>query len=484
MEFIFDKEMFRKAFRTKGKFSHQIQNSPIKVFPFATNEEAPDAQTIISNYFCNSIGESHRLQISGEAFLNKLVENNGEEPELFIEDDLKPVFRKILKERFFCRDFSLKREEIQTLLLKTESYPVQDKSGKQTLDPGEKAGSYLWQVLGSKKDKDILREKVRRAAKQAEDNYDALQSYFYEILQSLTETKPILATDYYQVLTTFDLPFKEDLLYLLSWNRLDPSKLKTLFDLYYFEYIAQMLVQLNCFLRGDPDGMKKIYFCVSWEKISQTRPCVTEGWSRLDQIRETMFPHAVTLMIINMVQQPEHGEIPIFDYITLNKMIKSGRFQEDQVLKGIKEMTDFYRKCITDSMAMENLRRESEDDSLNSEIKYLFNSVKEQFKDSGRRGIPRKFSKNFVNVANHFLAGRGKLGNVLTINEEVLLFLVNLVIKKDNSMRLNKVFAEFERRGIFFDYRSKEEIEKYFEKLNLIEKKSDSGDAKYVRSIL
>ena len=43
---------------------------------------------------------------------------------------------------------------------------------------------------------------------------------------------------------------------------------------------------------------------------------------------------------------------------------------------------------------------------------------------------------------------------------------------------------EYEKRGLFFDRYSKEEIIKLLTKLNLIDKKSDSGDAQYVKPIL
>jgi DNA phosphorothioation-dependent restriction protein DptG len=51
-------------------------------------------------------------------------------------------------------------------------------------------------------------------------------------------------------------------------------------------------------------------------------------------------------------------------------------------------------------------------------------------------------------------------------------------------MRLNDVFAEFEARSVFLDNISKEQVMHYYEKLNLIEKKSDSGDEQYVKRIL
>ena len=51
-------------------------------------------------------------------------------------------------------------------------------------------------------------------------------------------------------------------------------------------------------------------------------------------------------------------------------------------------------------------------------------------------------------------------------------------------MRLNCLFAEFERRGVFMDATTREHVIAYYEKLNIIEKKSDSGDAQYVKGIL
>ena len=49
---------------------------------------------------------------------------------------------------------------------------------------------------------------------------------------------------------------------------------------------------------------------------------------------------------------------------------------------------------------------------------------------------------------------------------------------------MGTLFEEFEKRGISFDRDSKAKIIQLYEKLNLLEKKSDSGDAQYVRSIL
>ena len=73
---------------------------------------------------------------------------------------------------------------------------------------------------------------------------------------------------------------------------------------------------------------------------------------------------------------------------------------------------------------------------------------------------------------------------MLTLTEDMVLFLTKICIKEKDRIRLKEVFDEFAARGVFLDDTSKDKVTEYYEKLNLIEKKSDSGDAKYVKRIL
>ena len=107
-----------------------------------------------------------------------------------------------------------------------------------------------------------------------------------------------------------------------------------------------------------------------------------------------------------------------------------------------------------------------------------------QFENTSRNRACRAYYANYERYSNKFLRPRGRNGKMLALSEEQLLLLTRLCIKDDDKIRLNKVFSEFERRGIFLDNQSKKQVMKYYEKLNLIEKKSDSGDAKYVKRIL
>ena len=72
---------------------------------------------------------------------------------------------------------------------------------------------------------------------------------------------------------------------------------------------------------------------------------------------------------------------------------------------------------------------------------------------------------------------------MLNIDKDLIYLITALCIKKDK-IKLNDLFKEYERRGLFFDRHSKEEIVTLLNKWNLIDKKSDSGDAQYVKQIL
>ena len=78
---------------------------------------------------------------------------------------------------------------------------------------------------------------------------------------------------------------------------------------------------------------------------------------------------------------------------------------------------------------------------------------------------------------------RGPHGYVLNIDKKFLYIITALCVKNEK-IRLNDLFKEYERRGLFFDRYSKEEIVNLLNTWNLIDKKSDSGDAQYVKQIL
>ena len=117
----------------------------------------------------------------------------------------------------------------------------------------------------------------------------------------------------------------------------------------------------------------------------------------------------------------------------------------------------------------------------------LYEAVNFQFqgKTSTRTRAKDAYRNWFIRfVQDNFGKRRGSLGYCLNLNEEDIILLTKLCINNKERLKLNLLFDEFEKRGISFDRDSKMKIVQLYEKLNLIEKKSDSGDAQYVRSIL
>ena len=55
---------------------------------------------------------------------------------------------------------------------------------------------------------------------------------------------------------------------------------------------------------------------------------------------------------------------------------------------------------------------------------------------------------------------------------------------KDKKIKLNQLFTEYEKRGVFLDFPSKMEVVNFLTKRGLIDKKSDDEDAKYVKPVL
>ena len=72
----------------------------------------------------------------------------------------------------------------------------------------------------------------------------------------------------------------------------------------------------------------------------------------------------------------------------------------------------------------------------------------------------------------------------LNMTEDDIILMTKICINDKKKLKLNILFEEFEKRGLFFDRDSSKKIIQLYEKLNFLEKKSDSGDAQYVMSFI
>ena len=81
-----------------------------------------------------------------------------------------------------------------------------------------------------------------------------------------------------------------------------------------------------------------------------------------------------------------------------------------------------------------------------------------------------------------FLQSR-KGNHVLVLDNEMLTFLIALVTK-GQKVKLEEMYQRFNDYGIYFNRETRSAIEEFLLKMNLLDRKSDSGEVQYVRAVL
>lgn len=456
-------EKFKTTFAVKeGKLTHH-SGKKFKLFPFLANtssEPITDLNKIVGGYI-NRIVRREPETVTMQEFIDTLKKDTN------IEPGKETLFEEVIRHMFFDTDGRLLPINIHTLA----QNPCELSSECRVAD-------YLVDVLG---ESDILKGSLNKASRKLDQQSNVLERFAVSKLK----TKPMNDnTDgtYYRIVEVFKDVYEEDFDYVLSSKNRTREYLVTLLEFYYFMYTAQTCLQLNRFMDGKRDQIIPLYFCLDWEKTSQSRRCFGEGWATMLQPAiKRAFAHAIVLEILNQTEE-ENGSV---DYIILGDMVTESSGVDSEVASEISKLTDVYRAAILDCPEMlEMERKEIDEDFTAAEIKFLFDSVNCQFENTVRSRAYAAYSEKFEAFAYKFLKRRGRSGMMLNVTEELLIFLTKICIKDEEKMRLNDVFKAFECRGVFLDELSKEQVMKYYEKLNLIEKKSDSGDAQYVKRIL
>ncbi len=454
-------DLFDEYFlNSNGKIIHN-QGKYLKLFPYVTTTNASaifDFDSLVGAVLC-SIEGIQPQPIDSVDLLEKIKKITK------IPPGQEEAFYEIIKQLFFDENGLLRPINVRMI----EQIMPGDTSEK-------KMAEYLADVLG---DKEIIKEQIQRANSSLSNKCNVLEALLLGHLTftNVTETDH---SDYFRVINSFKSKFEEDFAYIIESTSRTKEYLVLLFEFYYFIYTSQVSLQLDRFFDGDRTDIVPLFFSLDWEKTSSSRKCYTDGWQYLQKSISRMFAHAITLELLNL----SSDESSRVDYIAIRDYIKENPEMESGLLSLLRIITDKYRNAILDCPDMIQIVRDVDDKSLYSEIQYLFSSVNSQFLNTGRVRAYDGFAEKFKDFCNKFLKNRGRIGMILNLSEEVLIFLTKLSIKNNDVMRLVDVFSEFECRGVFLDDISKDQIAAYYEKLNLIEKKSDSGDAKYVKRIL
>ncbi|MFW6016455.1 MAG: DNA phosphorothioation-dependent restriction protein DptG [bacterium] len=279
------------------------------------------------------------------------------------------------------------------------------------------------------------------------------------------------ATVYINKLSTISDIFYDDLTFLLNHKKYFMDNLDIFIAYYYFFYTLQLSLKLDKINEGDLTSIEKVYYTLDWERTSRSRKSYIRGYNFIRNIaRTSLFAHINCLEHLNFLFDTSGAS-----YKELNDLFISKSDEEKkELIKFLKIWIREYRK----HRSLEAIEHISND--YNQIIKILFESLKAGIPDAAKT----RYAYPIEAIGKkYFLKTRGSLGYMLNITQDFLLFLTAVAVKNERKA-LKSVFEEYEKRGVYFDRYSKEAVVLLLDKLNILDKKSDSGDAQYVKPIL
>ncbi|MEK4092858.1 MULTISPECIES: DNA phosphorothioation-dependent restriction protein DptG [unclassified Viridibacillus] len=245
---------------------------------------------------------------------------------------------------------------------------------------------------------------------------------------------------------------------------------------YTFIAMAQIVIQTNKITFAQTDKLHRIVFLNMSEKGSKRRDFYNEGLRLLREEIRTFFAHEHTLNVLGNNTFIQDGNWFYKDYADFFE--KQGPDAQTEFIQSIYYWIN--EEYVLYFPSTQRITYEGQD--LQTAFRDLYDTLRKNVKEE----INSRYSVAFETIATRFYrkAG-GSLGNILALNLDQIIALIAVSVgPRGNQLELNKLWIELEVRGVFFDKYSKEEVVKMLDNLNYLDKKSDSGDAQYVKAIL
>ncbi|WP_045114545.1 DNA phosphorothioation-dependent restriction protein DptG [Microscilla marina] len=264
---------------------------------------------------------------------------------------------------------------------------------------------------------------------------------------------------------------------------------------YYFNYLKQLTLSLNHFF---DDFNQSIFFTLEWETLSKSRISHQNGWSLFESKARNIFSFVNFFELISYIEYKGESFFKgNFQQIKV-KIEALDSAEQTELTQKLEEITQFYQQKMeahmdkpfrpgsswADFEQTYQPRYSLADAPVHHHLHKLWTAIDYQFIHSERDSPYSRYQAWITEFCKlNFVRNRGRLGQSLSLDQHTLLFITKLCLGKHPKIRLKNLWVEYNKRGLFFDPSSQKEIVKLFEKINLLEKKSDSGDAQYVKTI-
>jgi len=463
MRYKIDIERIKQDMGSKKSFSHETESN-IKVMPYKTKfyAEAQEVKTLVGEVSRRCVKKVPKEKVEYEKVIEKIREK--------VDSDKKEELITFINALYFDQ-----QGHLELFHPKVFTYLEDAIQGKQDQ---KRIGKYLYDALF----KDINEDQLDQAFNQGGDLMVQLMMSALPDLKEIPDEEGHY-TNYAPYVKTV---FEEDMIFIMKDHKRFIKCFDKLLEYYYFYYTSQVIIKLNQRQYADLTQLTPLYFRLASEKGGKNRPSYLQGYRLLKEAIEVLFAN---VMLIQFLSYNEYEPDEVMTSISqwYETYIKTSTVEEQEVIaKDIEAFIAYYQEAV-DKLDWSKLEigYRSEDTVVDKVILKLFASIAHQFKIGTRKRAADIYKSWFTNYCmEHYLERRGSLGYMLTVDDHDIIFMTGICIKDKERMRLSDLFVEFERRGLFFDDLSKEAIVAIYEKSNLLEKKSDSGDAQYVRSIL
>lgn len=473
MDFFYNYDTLKKNMKCSSPGKVPINNftEHSGILPFTTRKnERPE----FKNGFIGVLGEFTRLELgkyvdsnfnfNSEKIINDIIMNSNIKVE---PKEDKEYLEKLIKEYLFDNDDKVNILNPKLLLYLPNTHSEQGKGEK-------KIAEFIKDVFF--KDEE-LNNKFKDFIKNSDSNHIIINL----IIQNIPDLKEKeIIKKYEGKLNYITNIFKEDILFLLSSDKNKNFFLKNIeyiFAYYYFYYISQVTIKLNKNFNVDLNSVEPTYYILDNETLNKSRKAYNHGYRLIKRAGKNLLVNKLVMEHLNTL----FGEKCLF-LPELNELFDSYSYvEQNELLKYVTRWIRLYRerKEITDEPTWDN-NINNIDPRFTKVVDCLFKSLEKGASSETKSRYPiyiRNIAKRY------FIKRRGALGYSLNLTQDTLLVITALCIKEDK-IKLTSLFKEYEKRGIFLDKNSKKEVEDLFNKLNLIDKKSDSGDAQYVKAIL
>lgn len=415
-------------------------------YPFTTKDDRFDKQysyNEIIGLFISFISSKKLQELNFEEFKKKCVD-------IFSNyiDDKEAV--KLLEELYF----------------KDEKINIDSLLTNQTCLPKNR----------SKKVFEVFKDFIN--SKEIDISFESNANFLEQIV--LEQLKKEFKNDNTKSANTSYLPFLEeffqrDLEFLNSNKHYFSKNLESFLELYLFIYCSQLALNLQPIENAlSVPSAKELYFILNNETASNERKKISEfGYKKLFDKAKYIFPYMSLLSVFSKVLENENLKL-----YELEEIINENELDD------LKKFHSIFREA----KKLPNDGELFEGEDIKDVLSKIFDSSFEQFKEGNkvdRKNALDKYHKAFEKqVAAPFLINRGRAGKVLVLDQDRLILLTNISIGEKRKVRFQELLNEFNKRGIYFDIKSQTELINVYEKIGNIERKSDSGDAVYVKTTI